>query len=64
MDERVSLLENKKAEIQREIDDLQAGVVTELSEKEQRERIREVYQLASVLAGDFRRVEDEIWPTG
>jgi len=59
-DERVTLLENKKAEIQREIDALQAGVVTELSEVEQKERIREIYQLASVLTGDFRRVEDEI----
>jgi len=59
-DERVTLLEYKKAEIQREIDALNAGVVTELSEVQQRERIREIYQLASVLTGDFRRVEDEI----
>ncbi|MDP0561238.1 MAG: DUF3375 domain-containing protein [Candidatus Endonucleobacter sp. (ex Gigantidas childressi)] len=60
VDERVTLLESKKAEIQREIDALQAGVVPELNEVEQRERIREIYQLASVLTGDFRRVEDEI----
>ncbi len=60
VEERVSLLENKKAEIQREIDALQAGEVAQLSELEQRERIREIYQLASVLTGDFRRVEDEI----
>lgn len=58
--ERVTLLEYRKAEIQREIDDLNAGVITELSEAQQRERIREIYQLASVLTGDFRRVEDEI----
>lgn len=58
--ERLTLLEYKKAEIQREIDALDAGVVTELSATEQRERIREIYQLASVLTGDFRRVEDEI----
>ena len=58
--DRMALLTNKKAEIQREIDTLQAGVVLELSEVEQRERIREIYQLASVLTGDFRRVEDEI----
>ncbi|NCF63502.1 MAG: DUF3375 family protein, partial [Gammaproteobacteria bacterium] len=37
-----------------------AGVSVELSETEQRERIREIYQLASVLTGDFRRVEDDI----
>ncbi|PIE20723.1 MAG: hypothetical protein CSA61_00740 [Neptuniibacter caesariensis] len=60
VNERVTLLESKKAEIQREIDALQAGVVSELGEVEQRERIREIYQLASVLTGDFRRVEDEI----
>ena len=60
IDDRIALLESKKAEIQREIDDLQAGVVTQLSDTEQRERIREIYQLASVLTGDFRRVEDEI----
>ena len=57
--ERVTLLENKKAEIQREIDALNAGVVTPLTETEQRERIREIYQLASVLTSDFRYVEDE-----
>ena len=58
--ERTVLLESRKAELQREIDDLNAGIVKELSEAEQRERIREVYQLASVLTGDFRRVEDDI----
>lgn len=58
--ERIALLEQKKAELQREIDALNAGVVTELSEAQQRERMREIYQLASVLTGDFRRVEDEI----
>ena len=59
-DERITLLEYRKAELQREIDALHAGVVSELSEVQQRERIREIYQLASVLTGDFRRVEDEI----
>ncbi len=58
--ERIALLEHKKAALQREIDNLTAGVVHELPEMEQRERMREVYQLASVLTGDFRRVEDEI----
>lgn len=58
--DRVPILEYKKAEIQREIDALNAGVVAQLTEAEQRERIREIYQLASVLTGDFRRVEDEI----
>lgn len=60
IDDRVNLLEQKKAQIQQQIDDLHAGVVTQLNETEQRERIREIYQLASILTGDFRRVEDEI----
>ncbi len=59
-EERITLLEHKKATLQREIDNLAAGVVHELSAAEQRERIREIYQLAAVLTGDFRRVEDEI----
>jgi len=58
--ERVAQLEQRQQEIQRSIDDLRAGVSVELSETEQRERIREIYQLASVLTGDFRRVEDDI----
>lgn len=59
-DDRVTLLEHKKMEIQKDIDMLRGGLVIHLSEVEQRERIREIYQLASVLTGDFRRVEDEI----
>lgn len=59
-EERLLSLEARKAALQREIDDLEAGVVHELAEEEQRERMREVYQLAAVLTGDFRRVEDEI----
>ncbi|MDX1656115.1 MAG: DUF3375 domain-containing protein, partial [Candidatus Competibacteraceae bacterium] len=58
--ERLVLLTRQLEQLQREIDDLKVGVVAELSEDEQRERIREVYQLATVLTGDFRRVEDEI----
>ena len=57
---RLSLLESKKAEIQQEIDALQAGVVPEFNEAEQKEQLINIYQLASVLTGDFRRVEDEI----
>lgn len=60
LDERVAQLEQRQQEIQHSIDDLRAGVSVELSETEQRERIREIYQLASVLTGDFRRVEDDI----
>lgn len=58
--ERIAALEARKAEIQRELEDLNAGIVRELSDAEQRERIVEIYQLASVLTGDFRRVEDDI----
>ena len=59
-DSRVKLLEEKKAAIQRQIDDLQAGVVNTLSDNEQREYIREIYQLASQLTGDFRLLEEQI----
>jgi len=58
--ERIDMLAGRKREIEREIADLEAGIVKELGAAEQRERIREIYQLASVLTGDFRRVEDEI----
>jgi len=58
--ERISLLEARQAELQHELDDLHAGIVHELSESEQRERMLEVYQLASVLTGDFRHLEDDI----
>ena len=58
--ERIALLEARKAELERELDNLNAGIIHELSEAEQRERMIEVYQLAAVLTGDFRRVEDEI----
>ncbi len=57
---RIALLKAKQAEIQHEVDALNAGVVSILSEAEQRERLKEIYQLASVLTGDFRRIEDEI----
>lgn len=60
LDERAAQLEQQKREIQCSIDELNSGVSVELSEAEQRERIREIYQLASVLTGDFRRVEDDI----
>ncbi|PID58752.1 MAG: hypothetical protein CR957_00075 [Gammaproteobacteria bacterium] len=59
VDERLEILENKKDAIQREIDALNAGVVNYLSENQRRERIREIYQLASQLTGDFRLLEEE-----
>lgn len=57
---RLNLLHQKLNTIQNEIDQINAGVIGELSSIEQSERIREIYQLASVLTGDFRKVEDEI----
>ncbi len=59
-DERLALLNAKKAEIQAEIDRLQAGEWQNLNESQQRERIREIHQLAFQLTGDFRYFEDEI----
>ena len=57
---RIDVLEGRRRELEREIEDLEAGIVRQLDPAEQRERLREIYQLASVLTGDFRRVEDEI----
>lgn len=59
-DARIRALEQQRQALSREIEELQAGVVVQLSNAEQYERLREVYQLASVLTGDFRRLEDEI----
>ncbi|WP_205827899.1 DUF3375 domain-containing protein [Microbulbifer sp. SH-1] len=59
-DERIAILEARRLQLELEIDELRAGIVRQLPEQEQSERIREVYQLASVLTSDFRRVEDEI----
>ncbi|MGL6160763.1 DUF3375 domain-containing protein [Microbulbifer sp.] len=59
-DERIAILESRKLQLELEIDELRAGIVRQLPEREQGERMREVYQLASVLTNDFRRVEDEI----
>lgn len=59
-DDKINLLMQQKQQLEKEIAAIQAGEIVLLSEQEQRERLREIYQLASVLTGDFRRVEDEI----
>lgn len=59
-DSRIRALEQQRQALTREIEELRAGVVVQLSNSEQYERLREVYQLAAVLTGDFRRLEDEI----
>lgn len=59
-DVRIRALQAQRQSIDREIEELSAGVVIQLSAAEQYERLREVYQLASVLTGDFRRLEDDI----
>lgn len=59
-EERITLLTARREALDREIEALRMGIVPELSGPEQRERIRGLYHLASVLTGDFRRLEDEI----
>lgn len=59
-EDKLDLLEQKKAEIQAEIDAIEAGVIVELDEATKRERIKEVFHLASQLSGDFRHLEEEI----
>lgn len=59
-EERLLVLREQLAEMNEEVLRLEAGIVPELSSAEQRERVRGVYQMASGLTGDFRRVEDDI----
>lgn len=60
VDVRIRALEAQRQTLEREIEELRGGVVVELSPAEQYERLREIYQLAAVLTGDFRRLEDEV----
>lgn len=58
--ERLAILEKQKAQLQRQIDDLNAGKIVYLNDYEKKERIREIYNLAYGLTGDFRLLEEEI----
>lgn len=58
--ERIRRLEKQQHELQIEIENLRGGYVVELTENQQKEALRELYQQASVLTGDFRRVEDDM----
>lgn len=59
-EERIALLNQRKAELEKEITIIQTKGINTLSDQQRRERLREIYQLASVLTNDFRYVEDEI----
>lgn len=59
-EDKRQLLLSQQAEIQREIDKIDHYGIVALTEDEKRERIREIYQLASLLTNDFRKVEEEI----
>lgn len=59
-EERIALLNQRKAELEKEITNIQTKGINTLSDQQRRERLREIYQLASVLTNDFRYVEDEI----
>lgn len=60
VEQRVTRLQHRRQEIDLEIEALQKGFIKTLDEYEQRERIREIYHLASVLTADFRWMEDQI----
>jgi uncharacterized protein DUF3375 len=60
VEDRLAILATKKEEIEREIAALESGEVEQLTDLQQRERIREIFQLAYVLPSDFRLVEDKI----
>lgn len=57
---RIARLEEQIASLERDIEQLRIGHIQELSENQQREAMRELYQQASILSGDFRRVEDDM----
>lgn len=58
--EQLAILARKKAQVEAEMAQVEAGLWTPLDDAQKRERIREVHQLALVLSGDFRFFEDEI----
>lgn len=58
--ERVAILTKQKAELERQINDLNTGKMVYLNDYEKKERIREIYNLAYGLTGDFRLLEEEI----
>lgn len=59
-DVRIEALTAQRDALNGQIQRLKGGEMEHLSQAEQRERLREIYHLASTLSGDFRRLEDEI----
>lgn len=59
-EERLNRLEQQRLEIEVEMDNVRAGRGAQLTQDQQKESIRELYQQASILTGDFRRVEDDM----
>lgn len=55
---RSRYLQRKIQELERELEDVKAGNVRAMTESEAVEGIREIYNLATSLRADFRRVED------
>ena len=58
--ERLAILQQKKAQIEAEIAACEAGLMPEFSERQQREMLRQIYDLATGLTHDFRYLEDQI----
>ena len=55
---RAEHLQRRIADLQQQLDDVQAGHIAELTPEQAVEGIREVYALSVSLRADFRRVED------
>lgn len=55
---RAEHLQRRIADLQQQLDDVQAGRIAELTPEQAVEGIREVYALSVSLRADFRRVED------
>lgn len=57
---RLAILQQKRAEIEQEIVQLQAGFTPEHSVQQEREMLRQIHDLAAGLTHDFRYIEDQI----
>lgn len=58
--ERIRALKKEIEGLKRQMKALRKGGVPELSDKQTRDRVRTIYTLASLLTGDFCRLEEEI----
>lgn len=57
---RLAILQQKRAEIEQEIAQIEAGFMPDYSAQQEREMLRQIHDLAAGLTHDFRYIEDQI----